>query len=82
MADTLLRCEKCDNEKSVSFSDCLAHGWPKCCGLTMTMQSTSANMDEAVCKIIKEPMEMIKQYKLEQNFSNFIQILKKQETFR
>ena len=36
-----LRCLKCDAYRLISaeeFADYLAHGWPKCCGLTMRLE--------------------------------------------
>ncbi len=30
-------CRTCGDQKEVDPSHCLAHGWPKCCGYTMTV---------------------------------------------
>lgn len=30
-------CRKCGNSKTVDAAACLAKGWPKCCGQTMTI---------------------------------------------
>lgn len=30
-------CKTCRREQSVDSADCLRHGWPKCCGYTMTI---------------------------------------------
>lgn len=32
-------CTKCGATKKISSADCLRHGWPKCCGYTMTIDS-------------------------------------------
>lgn len=32
-------CRTCGREQSVDSADALAHGWPKCCGYTMTVDS-------------------------------------------
>lgn len=32
-----VRCEKCGREQTMDGGDCLAHGWPKCHGYTMTL---------------------------------------------
>ncbi len=33
-----LKCSTCGRESKVDSSECLANGWPKCCGYTMTLQ--------------------------------------------
>ena len=30
-------CRTCGRSQSVDSADCLQHGWPKCCGCTMTI---------------------------------------------
>lgn len=30
-------CKTCRREQSVNSADALKHGWPKCCGYTMTI---------------------------------------------
>jgi len=30
-------CKKCGREQAVDAARCLASGWPKCCGYTMTI---------------------------------------------
>lgn len=32
-------CRKCGATQRVDTQDCFAHGWPKCCGQTMTIDS-------------------------------------------
>ena len=32
-------CATCGFTMSVNATQCLAHGWPKCCGQTMTIDS-------------------------------------------
>ena len=32
-------CAQCGASLKVESSSCLAHGWPKCCGYTMTIDS-------------------------------------------
>jgi len=32
-------CTVCGRVTNVDGADCLAHGWPKCCGYTMTIDS-------------------------------------------
>ncbi len=30
-------CKTCGNSQKVDSADCMANGWPKCCGYTMTI---------------------------------------------
>jgi hypothetical protein len=30
-------CRSCGSTQKVDSADCLRHGWPKCCGYTMTI---------------------------------------------
>ena len=32
-------CRTCGSTQRVDSAKCLAHGWPKCCGYTMTIDS-------------------------------------------
>lgn len=32
-------CHKCGRDQKVNSGQCLRHGWPKCCGATMSIQS-------------------------------------------
>jgi len=32
-------CKTCGRAEKVDSAHCLAHGWPKCCGQTMTIDS-------------------------------------------
>lgn len=34
-------CKKCGGSQKVDSADCLAHGWPLCCGETMTIEHPS-----------------------------------------
>lgn len=39
----ILSCSRCGRVQSVTAENCgvyLAHGWPKCCGFTMTVEAT------------------------------------------
>ena len=33
----LVTCRICGNQEEINPAYCLAHGWPKCCGYTMTI---------------------------------------------
>ena len=51
--DTKVKCSKCGKEKQVNFKECLGSGWPKCCGYTMRMINTKANIEQAVSESIR-----------------------------
>lgn len=46
--DSYLRCMVCGRESTTSFASSLRSGWEKCCGYTMRLERTDANIDEAV----------------------------------
>ena len=46
--NTTVRCDKCSREQRVNFSVCLRTGWPKCCGYTMRLMTTKADIAAAV----------------------------------
>ena len=39
MARGQVWCHSCGNTQKVDSAGCLRHGWPKCCGATMTIDS-------------------------------------------
>lgn len=43
--DSLVRCIHCGREEQVTFIYCLKNGWPKCCGYTMRLIETKANIE-------------------------------------
>lgn len=47
-ADSYLKCTVCGREDVGNFSHNLRHGWPKCCGYTMRLERTDADIDAAV----------------------------------
>lgn len=47
-SDSYLRCSVCGRESTTNFSSSLRHGWEKCCGYTMTLVRTDADIDAAV----------------------------------
>ncbi len=44
-------CRSCDREQSVKAAGALQHGWPKCCGYTMTIDSPE---ERAALDAVKE----------------------------
>lgn len=61
--DTLVKCSTCDKEERVNFGECLGKGWPKCCGYTMTLITTKANMEEAIKPLFNQAESLIKSIK-------------------
>jgi len=53
MKDATVKCKKCGTTKRVWFAQCLKFGWPKCCGQTMHLEETTADIDKAVGSIVK-----------------------------
>lgn len=48
-------CDNCGNEFSVSFAECMADGWPRCCGYTMRLVSHPSI--EGVAVAVDEALE-------------------------
>jgi hypothetical protein len=46
--DSFLKCTECGREDRTNFSHSLRHGWPKCCGYTMRLERTEADIGAAV----------------------------------
>lgn len=49
--DTYLRCTVCGRESTTSFRSSLAAGWEKCCGYTMRLMRTEADIEKAVGQV-------------------------------
>jgi len=47
-SDSQLRCTQCGRISRTNFAHSLRHGWEMCCGYTMTLERTEADMDAAV----------------------------------
>ena len=41
LARGLVWCRECGREQRADAADALRHGWPKCCGYTMTIDHPS-----------------------------------------
>ena len=39
-------CKTCGREKIVDPAFCLAHGWPRCCGYTMSLDKPKEETNE------------------------------------
>ena len=46
--DSYLKCSVCGRESTTNFSSSLRHGWERCCGYTMTLVRTDADIGAAV----------------------------------
>jgi hypothetical protein len=49
--DTYLHCTVCGRTSSTSFKSSLERGWEKCCGYTMRLMRTEADIERAVGQI-------------------------------
>jgi hypothetical protein len=45
--DCELRCNVCGRESKANFASSLRDGWEECCGYTMSLVSTSADVGDA-----------------------------------
>ena len=52
--DSWLRCTVCGRESTTRFASSLATGWEKCCGYTMRLERTTADIDQAVGELHRE----------------------------
>jgi len=55
--DTIVQCKKCGRKQRLRFADGLKSGWGMCCGYTMSIVYTEADIEEAVKEVIKEQIE-------------------------
>lgn len=55
--DTTVVCKSCGKTQRVSFAACLAVAWPKCCGLTMYFEGTSADVPKLTTQAIEAAVE-------------------------
>ena len=55
--DTNVVCSKCGKKMEINFTDCLMNGWPKCCGYTMEMKRTKADINQSVKTLIRGSIE-------------------------
>jgi len=52
MADSYLKCTVCGRESTTTFTSSLRTGWEKCCGYTMRLMRTNADIDAAVRGVV------------------------------
>ena len=48
MADSYLKCAVCGRESTTDFASSLRDGWEKCCGYTMRLERTEADIEAKV----------------------------------
>jgi hypothetical protein len=46
--DSYLKCAACGRESTTNFASSLRTGWEKCCGYTMRLERTEADIGDAV----------------------------------
>jgi len=52
--DSGVECQSCGKTRVANFARCLREGWPMCCGETMRLLHTFANIEHAVGEAIGE----------------------------
>ena len=57
--DSHVRCDKCGREERANFAGSLRSGWPKCCGYTMRLLRTEADIAAAVGSIFDDARKSI-----------------------
>ena len=50
--DTIVECRKCGRREHLMFANGLRNGWTICCGETMILIKTKANIEKSVEKVI------------------------------
>lgn len=51
--DTVVQCKKCGHKEYLEFINGLRNGWNQCCGQTMPILKTTANIQEVMHKLLK-----------------------------
>jgi hypothetical protein len=52
--DSYIKCSVCGRESKTNFAGSMATGWPTCCGYTMTLVRTDADIDAAMAKVVSD----------------------------
>lgn len=60
MSDTFLRCTVCGRETTTSFGGSLRDGWPRCCGYTMRLERTDADVEAETTAVVEEQLQPIR----------------------
>lgn len=55
--DSFLRCTVCGRTSTASFSSSLRTGWEKCCGYTMRLERTDADVGGALLETLQEKLD-------------------------
>lgn len=50
--NSVVVCQTCRSTQDVDFGKCLRSGWPECCGQTMRLISTTADIGAAVAGVV------------------------------
>jgi len=56
-ADSNVECMHCGKKLLANFARCLREGWPMCCGYTMRLLRTAADIEHAVGEAMHEALE-------------------------
>jgi len=52
--DSNVECTSCGRKALANFAHCIRTGWPMCCGYTMKLLHTFANVEHAVAETIAD----------------------------
>lgn len=55
-ADSQVKCQSCERTAKVNFANCMREGWPMCCGSTMELMDTRADIRHEVGEIVDESL--------------------------
>jgi hypothetical protein len=58
MADSYLRCTICGRTSTTDFASSLRTGWERCCGYTMRLERTDADIEAAVGSVVGQASEL------------------------
>lgn len=50
--DTVVQCKKCGRKQYLDFINGMKNGWSKCCGETMLLLKTTADIEQSVRKAL------------------------------
>lgn len=56
MNDTKVGCTVCGRQQDTSFGGSLRGGWPKCCGYTMRLMRTEADIEAVTGAVVRSQM--------------------------
>lgn len=62
--DTVVQCKKCGRKQFLDFANGLKNGWSKCCGETMSILKTVADVERETSKALDNIEKIIEALRL------------------